>query len=341
MPASFRSPNIHVSLVAIPEVSAAVLYGLQEVFLAVGKTWQMVTGIPTHTPQISVSIVAKSKTLMRTNLAVPIKPDRAFCEDDPTNIIVVADINLESGVEFQGLWPEATTWLQEKYEQGSIICSVCTGAILLAEAKLLNDREATTHWSAKHLFQTYYPQVTLMPERVLLPTGSEHRVITSGGSASWTDLSLYLVARFCGQEEARRIAKVFLFGDRGDGQLPFSVMVRPKQHEDATVANCQLWISDNYHMPNPVTEMIEQSGLTPRTFKRRFSKATGYDPLKYVQTLRIEEAKQMLEVTDDPIDSIASSVGYEDPNSFRRLFKRTTAISPSQYRQRFQTVSIS
>jgi transcriptional regulator GlxA family with amidase domain len=341
MPASYRSPNIHVSLVAIPEVSAAVLYGLHEVFLAVGKTWQLVTGTPTHAPQISVSVVAKSTALMRTNLGVPIKADRAFRDDDPTDIIVVADINLEPGVEFQGQWPEATAWLQEKYEQDTIICSVCTGAILLAEAELLNDRQATTHWSAKHLFQAYYPQVTLMPERVLLPTGSEHRVITSGGSASWTDLSLYLVARFCGQEEARRIAKLFLFGDRGDGQLPFCAMVRPKQHEDATVANCQLWVSDNYHLPNPVTEMIEQSGLTPRTFKRRFRKATGYDPLDYVQTLRMEEAKQMLEATNDSIDTIASSVGYEDPNSFRRLFKRTTAISPSRYRQRFQTVSIS
>lgn len=341
MPASYRSANIHVSLVAIPEISAAVLYGLHEVFLAVGKTWNLVTGTPTHAPQISVSFVAQSKAQIRTNLGIPIKPDRVFVDNEPTDIIVVADINLESDDDFQGKWPEATAWLQSKYEQGAIICSVCTGAILLAEAELLNHRQATTHWSAKHLFQTYYPKVTLMPERVLLPTGSEHRVITSGGSASWTDLSLYLVARFCGQEEARRIAKLFLFGDRGDGQLPFCAMVRPRQHEDATVANCQLWVSDNYHLSNPVTEMIEQSGLTPRTFKRRFSKATGYDPLDYVQTLRMEEAKQMLEATNDSIDTIATSVGYEDPNSFRRLFKRTTAISPSRYRQRFQTVSIS
>lgn len=341
MPASFRSPNIHVSLVAIPEVSAAVLYGLQEVFMAAGKTWQLITGTPAHAPHFTVSVIAKSKEQMQTNIGVPIKPDRAFCDDDHTDIVIVADISLEPDTVFQGLWPEAATWLQMKYEQGATICSVCTGTILLAEAGLLNDREATTHWSAKQLFQVYYPRVMLVPERVLLPTGLDHRIITSGGSASWTDLSLYLVARFCGQEEARRIAKLFLFGDRGDGQLPFSAMVRPKQHEDAIVGRCQIWISDNYQKPNPVTKMIEQSGLTPRTFKRRFSKATGYDPLNYVQTLRIEEAKQMLEATDDSIDSIASNVGYEDPNSFRRLFKRTTAISPSQYRQRFQTVLIS
>ncbi len=341
MPASHRSRSINVSLVAIPEISAAVLYSLQEVFLSVGKTWQLVTGTPSHAPQFTVSVVANSKTTLRTHLGVPIAPDRAFGDGNSTDIIIVSDISLENDVDIQGRWPQATSWIREKYQQGAIVCSVCTGSILLAEAELLNDLEATTHWSAKPLFQIYYPRIKLIPERVLLPTGPEHRIITSGGSASWSDLALYLVARFCGQAEARRIAKLFLFGDRGDGQLPFSAMVRPKQHEDAVVARCQLWVSDHYNLPNPVSEMIGQSGLTPRTFKRRFSKATGFDPLSYVQTLRMEEAKQMLEATNDPIDSIATSVGYQDPNSFRRLFKRATAISPSQYRQRFQTVSMS
>jgi len=341
MPASHRSRNIHVSLVAIPEISAAVLYSLQEVFLAVGNTWQLVTGTPAYAPQFSVSVVANSKKLLRTNLGVPITPDSTFSDNQAPDIIVVSDINLEPEGKIQGRWPQATSWIQEKFEQGAIVCSVCTGAILLAESDLLNNREATTHWSAKPLFESCYPRVALVPERVLLPTGPEHRLITSGGSASWSDLALYLVARFCGQEEARRIAKLFLFGDRGDGQLPFSAMVRPRQHEDAVVAQCQLWASDHYNLPNPVTEMIGHSGLTSRTFKRRFKKATGFEPLDYVQTLRMEEAKQMLEATNDPIDTIASSVGYQDPNSFRRLFKRATAISPSQYRQRFQTVSIS
>ncbi len=85
--------------------------------------------------------------------------------------------------------------------------------------------------------------------------------------------------------------------------------------------------------------MAQQSGLGARTFKRRFASATGYAPLDYVQSLRIEEAKQMLETTDDAIDDIASTVGYDEPNSFRRLFKRTTGIAPHQYRVRFKSVA--
>lgn len=341
MPATFRHPSMTVSLVAVPEVSAFVMYGLHEIFSYVGVIWEQITGQPSHARQITPTIVAKSRRMFRTRLGVPISADSTFDDELRTDIIIVADLALQSGVDPRGQWPEACDWLREQHRHGAIICSVCTGAVMLAEADLLNGCEATSHWATQQVFAECYPQVKLRTERILSPTGPEHRIVTTGGSASWTDLTLYLIARFCGQDEARRIAKIFLFGDRSEGQLPFAAMARPKQHHDATVAECQTWIAEHYALPNPVHRMVEQSGLASRTFKRRFNNATGYAPLDYVQTLRVEEAKQMLEASSDPIDTIAISVGYDDPNSFRRLFKRTTGISPSQYRQRFQTVSIS
>jgi len=341
MPVIARPTPVTVCLVAVPEISAAVVYGLHEVFLSVGKTWEQLTGHQNHARQISPLVVAKSKRRFHTSLGVPIAADATFSEARQPDIIVVADLTLEPGVDFRDRWPQASSWLREQYERGAIICSVCTGALMLAEAGLLDGSEATTHWSATQLFETYYPHVKLKAERVLVPAGSEHRIVTSGGSASWSDLALYLIARFCGQEEARCIAKAFLFGDRSNGQLPFAAMARPKQHNDAVVTKCQVWIAENYALPNPVMRMVERSGLASRTFVRRFKSATGYVPLDYVQTLRIEEAKQMLEASNDPIQEIALDVGYDDPNSFRRLFKRSTGISPSEYRQRFQSVSIS
>jgi hypothetical protein len=146
----------------------------------------------------------------------------------------------------------------------------------LAEAGLLDGCEATTHWSARSFFQRCYPRVLLRAERILVPSGAEHRLVTSGGSTSWTDLALYLVARFCGDAEARHIAKIFLFGDRSDGQLPFAAMVRPAQHEDAVIAQSQTWIADNYAVANPVAAMVHLSSLNDRTFKHRFKAATGY-----------------------------------------------------------------
>ena len=132
---------------------------------------------------------------------------------------------------------------------------------------------------------------------------------------------------------------MFLLGDRSEGQLPFAAMIRPRRHTDAIVEQCQTWIAEHYEVANPVTRVTEFSGLTPRTFKRRFQAATGYTPIEYVQTLRIEEAKQLLEATDVQTDRIGAEVGYEDPASFRRLFKRITGVTPARYRQRFRLIS--
>lgn len=340
MPVPSTSRTVSASLVAVPEVSAAVVYGLHEVFSCVGTAWEQITGEQTSARQISPRIVGKKIRTFRTTMGAPIAPDHTFEESHRSDVVIVADLNLSPGTGPQGRWSEAVRWLRDQHDAGAIICSVCTGSMMLAEAGLLDGAEATTHWSASGIFRECYPNVVLKSERVLVPAGAEHRIVTSGGSAAWTDLALYLVARFCGEDEARRIAKIFLFGDRSDGQLPFAAMVRPKQHEDAAIAEIQVWIADQYAQPNPVVAMAKRSGLKERTFIRRFKSATGYAPLDYVQTLRIEESKQVLETTDDPIDDIALAVGYDDPNSFRRLFKRTTGVSPRRYRQRFKSVAM-
>jgi len=339
MPATAHVRKLSVSLVAVREVSAAIVYGLHEVFTCVGTVWETLTGERTHTRLITPRIVGRTTEPIRTTFNATLVPDHTFDEEHRTDVVIVGDLNFDDGGGPVGRWRDEVEWIRDQYERGAIICSVCTGAMMLAETGLLDNREATSHWGAVGTFRECYPQVLLRPERVLVPSGMEHRIITSGGSTSWTELALYLVARFCGDEEARRIAKIFLFGDRSDGQLPFAAMARPKQHDDAIIAQSQIWIADHYAVANPVARMVEQSGLTSRTFKRRFAGATGYSPLDYVQSLRIEEAKQMLETTDDTIDDIAALVGYDDPNSFRRLFKRTTGITPHQYRVRFKTVA--
>lgn len=339
MPVSHDARKLSVGLLAVPEASAAVIYGLHEVFSCVGTVWQTLTGDPVRSRQMSPRIVGPSNDPIRTPLNVPLVPDTTYDERVRMDVIIVSDLFLEPDLDFTGMWPEAIVWLQAQHRQGAIICSVCTGSLLLAQAGFLDGREATTHWSARDTFKQCYPKVKLQAEKVLVPSGKEHDVVTSGGSASWTDLSLYLISRFCGEDEARRISKVFLFGDRSQGQLPFAAMVRPRQHEDASIAQCQSWIAENYHVSNPVAEMARRSGLNDRTFKRRFHASTGYTPIDYVQSLRVEEAKHMLETTAEPIEDISGQVGYEDGGSFRRLFKRTVGTSPQRYRQRYQIPS--
>ena len=339
MPVSHDAKNTSVGLLAVPEASAAIVYSLHEVFSCVGSMWQVVTGTEVSSHKMSPRIVGISTDPFQTPLGVPLVPDTTFDDETLMDVIIVGDLLLTPGQSLTGLWPEATAWLRAQHRRGAIICSVCTGSLLLAEAGFLDGHEATTHWSARDIFIQCYPDVNLQIQKVLVSSGQDHDVVTSGGSASWSDMSLYLISRFCGEDEARRISKLFLFGDRSQGQLPFAAMVRPRQHEDASIAGCQSWIAENYHVSNPVAEMARRSGLSDRTFKRRFQASTGYRPIDYVQSLRVEEAKHMLETTDEPIEEISVQVGYEDSGSFRRLFKRTVGTTPQRYRQRYQVLS--
>lgn len=330
--------KISVCLVAVPEVAAWVLHGFYEVMSFVGPGWGYLTGWPTAPGRMVPKIVAESRAIIRNGNGIAITPDLTFDEVQRADIVIVCDLGISFDEETRGRWPQAVAWLRKQHAQGAIVCSACTGSLMLAEAGLLDGEEATCHWAATEAMRQRYPDVRLRPERVLVTSGSEHRLVTAGATASWTDLALYLVARFCGEDEARRAAKLFLFGDRSNGQLPFAARVRPRQHDDAAVASAQEWIVDNYAEANPVAGMTAASRLGARTFKRRFETATGYAPLEYVLSLRVEEAKQMLETSDAPIDDVAAEVGYSDPAAFRRVFKRATGISPLQYRQKFRWV---
>jgi len=333
-----ESTLTRISLVALPESTPAALYGLYEVLEGVGVHWPTLTGSGDPTPRFEVRIVSEDGLPMDSAIGTPIRPHAAIADVESTDALIIADLALTHDFDPTGRWPVMAAWVRGQYDRGAIVCSVCTGAVLLARAGVLDGLEATSHWSACDLLGRWFPSVKLRPERILVPAGQEHRIITSGGASSWEDLALYLIARFCGRNEAIQTAKVFLFGDRSEGQLPYAAMSRPRRIDDAVIADCQTWLAMHCHTETPLAGMIGRSGLAERTFSRRFRAATGQSPMDYVQTLRIEEAKQMLETTDDPSDAIAASLGYEDPTFFRRLFKKHTGITPGRYRQRFRSL---
>lgn len=331
-------PPLSVSLLALPETTPATLYCLYEVLNAAAVAWSDYTGEPATGRRIEARIVSADGADFRSLLGPPIAPQATLSGVPRSDVVVVTDLQIALDSPPRGRWPAEAAWARTQYRDGALLCSVCTGSLFLAEAGLLEGEEATTHWLAAGLFAAAYPGVRLRPERILLTSGPEQRLVTTGGAASWEELALYLVTRFCGQQEAVRLAKLFVLGDRSDGQLPYAALAQPRWHEDGVVARCQQWIADNYAAPSPVARMIEQSGLSERTFKRRFKAATGYAPIDYVQALRIEEAKQLLETTAEATESVAALVGYEDPTFFRRLFKRCTGVTPARYRQRFRVL---
>jgi transcriptional regulator GlxA family with amidase domain len=222
------------------------------------------------------------------------------------------------------------------HAQGAVLCSACSGVLLLAETGLLDRREATIHWAYARTFRRNFPNVRLRLEKVLVTAGERQQFVMSGASASWHDLVLYLIARHVGPAAAQAIAKFMLLQWHLDGQAPYIVFEVPTDHGDSTILGVQKWLNDYFTVAAPVEEMVKRSGLAARSFKRRFKIATGYSALSYVQQLRIEEAKRRLERTDAPIEEISWAVGYEDPSFFRRLFKRITRVTPGAYRRKFR-----
>ena len=323
-----------VALLALPESTASVLYGIYDVLNSIGWAWPSLSGEPAQHAGFGVSLVSHDGAPFRCFGGIQVTPHGRLDEVPAEALAVVPDIAMDPRGDPRGRWPEVTEWLATHYARGGLIATVCTGSVLLAETGLLDGRQATTHWAFKGLFERCYPKVELRTGRLLVAADPEARLVTSGGVASWEELCLYLIGRFCSQEEAIRTAKFHLLGDRSDGQLPFAMMVPPGRHGDAAIADSQSWIADHYSLPSPVTRMIERSGLPERSFKRRFKAATGFSPVGYVQTLRIEEAKQQLERTPLSTEEIAAAIGYEDAAFFRRLFKRHTGVTPARYRQR-------
>jgi transcriptional regulator GlxA family with amidase domain len=133
-----------------------------------------------------------------------------------------------------------------------------------------------------------------------------------------------------------RIAKVYLLKLHEEGQLPYAALVRVRPHDDALVRRCEQWLAQHFGTPGAVARAVRFAGVPERTLKRRFKAATGLALIDYVQNLRIEEARRLLESSDRAADDICFEVGYEDPSFFRRLFKRRTGLGPAQYRRLFK-----
>ncbi len=324
---------ISVSILATPDTSASTLFGLFDVLSTVGVGWeQFISGKPEN-PRFDVRIVATGREPFQCGNAMVI-PHCSIEEAQDTDIAIIASF-VAPGLVLRDHDEREFEWLYDLKSRGSTIGAVCTAVSLLAESGLINGLEATTYWAIGDLVRSRYPQVLWRTDQNLCCSGNDDQIVTTGGATSWQELALYLIVRYCDVESAAQAAKFWVIPDRGESQAPYSVDPMRIPHGDRVISECQNWIAGKFYEANPIAAMIEHTGLAPTTFARRFKRATGDRPMDYIHMLRIERAKQMLEGTDDAVDEIGRVVGYEDPASFRRIFKRKVSLNPSIYRRKF------
>ena len=329
------SDSRRVSLVALPDAVVSTLSGIYDVMNAFAFMDVPNTGTGMQVP-FHIEIVGEKRGPLELASGVPINVQRAIDEIETTDIVIVPSVLLRPGGWQMGRYPALVDWLRRMYDCGAVLCSACSGIFLLAETGLFDRKDATVHFGYARTFADTYPAVPIHPERVLVISGVREELVSSGASMSWHDLVLYLIARYAGATAAQEVARLFALQWHQDGLTPYIVFEGKCDHGDGDIQSAQQWLDRHFSVAHPVEEMIKRSRLAERTFKRRFTRATGLTPLDYVQRLRIEDAKRRLERTDASIDEIGWQVGYEDPAFFRRLFKRTTGLAPGAYRKRFR-----
>jgi transcriptional regulator GlxA family with amidase domain len=330
-----RAP-VEVLLLAVPETAGSALYGMLDVLRAAGNLWQALVRTEPERSFFTVRIVGPGRRPFACGNGIPVRPDVSVDEDPRARIVVLPEIWLGPDEAIAGRYPRIMAWLRRRHAGGSMLYSACSGAVMLAESGLLDGCEATSHWGYQDLFRRQYPKVRFRPEPNLLFADQRGRIVTAGGTTSWHDLALHIIARHANPGEALRIAQVYLLKWHAEGQLPYATLVRRQLHADAVVRRCEDWLGANYREQDPVVRVVQRAGIPERTLKRRFKTATGSTLIERVQDLRVEKAKRLLESSELPVEEVSGEAGYEDASFFRRLFRRRTGLAPTDYRRMFR-----
>ncbi len=335
-----RSPRKRAAatalILALPETAGSALYGMVDVLSSAGMVWRELVGEAPGEPLIVPRIVSSELRPFRCGNGIPVNPDVTVTEAGKPQIVIVPELWLSPRDDMQNRYPEVKDWLRRCHRGGSMIYSACSGSVLLASAGLLDGREATSHWGYEDLFRKSFPKVRFHPAPNLVVADGTGRIVTAGGTTSWHDLAIHIISRHCSPGEALRIAKVYLLKWHGEGQLPYASLVRRQPHADSVVRKAEGWLAENFRLLHAVSGVVDHCGIPDRSLKRRFTTATGSTLIAYVQNLRVEEAKRLLEGEHHAADEIAVMVGYENPAFFRRLFKRSTGLTPGAYRRMFR-----
>jgi transcriptional regulator GlxA family with amidase domain len=217
--------------------------------------------------------------------------------------------------------------LVDAFNAGASLAASCASTFLLAETRLLDGRRATTTWWLAPIFRSRYPQVELITDRMVV---ADWPIATAGAAMAQMDLMLAVVAQFSAPGLAKACANYLLLDERRS-QAPF-MAIAYLANQDPKIAKAERWVRDNIARDFAIDELADAVALSPRTFARRIAVTCGFTPIQFVQRIRIETARYLLETTRLSVEKIAHQVGYAEPSTLRRLIRRDTKHSPGHFR---------
>lgn len=326
---------MEVAVLALPYCAAASVHGMLDILTTANYCHGLTTSRETP-PLFNLHVITPDDSPVRAYNGSNIVPTIRRTELQPDLLIAASAIESIAEASFldQHLASQATvqSWLRVLFEEDVIMATACTGSFLLAEAGLLTDKTVTTHWRSADHFRRRYPHIHLEADKMLIDNGN---IISAGGATGFIDLAFHIIGRFGSPALASACAKLHVFDSNRENQTPYRMFNGSKTHKDERIKLAQEWLEQHHASVISIDEIADIAGLGARTFKRRFKAATGETPIGYLQQVRIEAVKDMLETTLKCFSAIIWEAGYEDVSSFRRLFKRETGCTMEQYRRRF------
>ncbi|MDX3665485.1 GlxA family transcriptional regulator [Streptomyces europaeiscabiei] len=291
---------------------------------------EVFVGAEQHTPgTYRISTASLDGTPVRASSGLTLVPDHSLAGAPAPHTLLVP-----GGQGTRNPAPEVIAWLREHGPRAERLVSVCTGAILLAEAGLLDGRRATTHWAYCDTLARHHPAIEVDPDPIFVRDG---QVATSAGVTSGIDLALALVEEDIGREVALSIARhLVVFLRRPGNQAQFSAQLAAQTARREPLREVQQWITEHPGDDLSVERLAARARLSPRHFARAFQAETGTTPGRYVDRVRLEHARRLLEDTTDGVEEISRTCGYGTSEAMRRAFVKTLATSPAEYRRRFR-----
>jgi transcriptional regulator GlxA family with amidase domain len=287
-------------------------------------------------PLFKLELVGLNRQVSYNNKLYTLNAQRTLKDSFKTDLIIIPAPHGDMKEQVE-LNRELISWIEKKYKKGAEVASLCMGAFLLAATGLLRGKKCATHWIAANEFKEMYPDVILVPEKIIT---DEKGIYSSGGAYSYLNLVLYLVEKYAGRKLAVLCAKIFAVEIDRQCQSYFTIFNGQKEHDDDAIRKAQEFIETNFGDKLTVEQLSSMCLLGRRNFERRFKKATSNTVMEYIQRVKIEAAKMSLESSKENVNQIMYSVGYSDTKAFRTTFKKITGISPIEYRNKYNKEAV-
>ena len=287
-------------------------------------------------PLFNVQLVGAKKEVKINDGLFTINTSQLLKDVKKTDLVIIPALfgDMKTSIESN---KKTLSWINEQYNNGAEVASLCVGAFLLASTGLLNGKKCSTHWGFQNEFREMFPDVEVTDGSIVT---EENRLYSSGGAMSYWNLLLYLVEKYTDRQTAILASKYFAIDIDRKSQSAFAMFQGQKHHNDKAIKQVQEFIDNNIQEKITIDQLANLVSLGRRSFERRFKVATNNSVLEYINRIKIEFAKRSFEISRKNINEVMYDVGYTDTKAFRTIFKKITGLTPIEYRNKYNKMSV-